>query len=855
MQKITTNTFQITIDERFSIVAKNHEFFTLADNFANFELQTPMLNMALSEIKDLKEFGEEDHYKELLFQYFKGKRANLQLPETMVEQTIADKEALVQVGYSTFENEKGAVKIHHYFINIPLDDEFMLEISVDCEAGNVDTHLSLMWNAIHSLEFLGNYRQHIDAQNKAVEERLAALEKRLAAIQNKTAATPTAVKSLEIPSFKPPKNGENIARIGDFKVEISSESKINAGRELFVELALIFNDLDKAIDQQLFTQYAQDIIKITFHTDNVYQNQQPKGVFTVEKGKTSTHKYLRISDLDYGLQFDGQVVFDNNRLGILGNIHSEHKHNKVFPVEIYWYFNAEHLNWSDYYFSWEEAQQAPKNEVQHLQIFNPKLERYPAEIVSYKNLKTLSIIGKQPGRNGYDSNDASVIHSIPESLGTLRDLEEIYFGNLAITSIPESIAQLPKLKRLSVNACPLQHIPDGVFQLTSLEHLTLNGALTELPETANLPNLKSLSVANNQLKTLPESYANLEPNYFYIKNNPFTSLPEAFKDVPTDLSFSEKQRLFDWEYKSKNTADIDTALFNLSHYTKEKAALAIAIDAFPVLSRYKDFLLEVAKMATYLVLEEAKEDIAIGASKVGGAPDLPEDMAHPANEKGELYIFQAQINCEDAAAFQSYLPRTGMLYFFVNTEEYAEKPVILYHNKKEKLKRFTYTEQHNWIDYDHTFSDLRPAKAVAFENAVSIPDFYNAPNYFAQEFPEYAQLFHIDANDNEAWKAFDKVLDAVQELTDQLNTPGWSAKQNKFGSHKCNAYVFTQHESPEAQAATKFGGKPNEWLAILCMESVGDFNFWDAGTLTYCVHKKDLAIQQFETVHSTIESS
>ena len=122
----------------------------------------------------------------MLFQYFKGKRANLELPETMVEQTIAGKEALVQVDYSTFENEKGAVKIHHYFINIPLDNEFMLEISVDCDAGNVDTHLSLMWDAIHSLEFLDNYRQHIDAQNKAVEERLAALEKRLETIQNKT---------------------------------------------------------------------------------------------------------------------------------------------------------------------------------------------------------------------------------------------------------------------------------------------------------------------------------------------------------------------------------------------------------------------------------------------------------------------------------------------------------------------------------------------------------------------------------------------------------------------------------------------------------------------------------------------
>lgn len=855
MNKVATNTYSIQIDKRFALVAKNYEFFTLAAQEAKFVMQAPLLNMALSEIKDLENEFDGETYTEKLVQYFKGKRFHLQLKKPLQTVEICGHTAYLQEGFSTVERENKKANLFHYFINIPLDDEFMLEISVDCEEGNLESHLPLMWDAIHSLQFLGNYQKHLDAQNKVFEERMEALEKRVEDLQKHTAATSTTAKSLEIPTFNPPKNGENIARIGDFKLDFDSESKISVGRELFVELAFSFSDLHKAIDQQLFSAYAQNNIKITFNTDNVYQNQYPKGAFKIENGKNRPGKYLDIRDLDYSLQFDGQVIFDNNRLGILGNIHSEQNYDKVFPVEIYWHFTTEHLNWSNYYFSLEEALQAPKSEVQHLQIFNPKLEHFPSEIVSYHNLKTLSIISKQPGRNGYDKNDESPINSIPETIGRLRDLEEIYFGNLAITSLPESITQLPKLKRLWVDSCPLKHIPDGIFQLASLENLTLHGALSELPETVHLPNLKSLSLANNQLKTLPESYANLKLNYFYIKNNPFTSLPKAFKDIAIDLSFSEKQRLFDWEYKSKNTAEIDTTLFNLSHYPEEKAALAKAIDAFPELTKYKEFLLAVAKMATYLVLKEEDAEIPVGASKVGGTPDLPEHLVHPTNENGELYIFHAQINCEEIADFQSYFPRTGMLYFFVNDEEYAEKPIILYHDNSQNLKPYAYTEQDNWIDNYHTFSNLRAACAVAFENAVSIPDFYNSANYFQQEFPDYAHLFQFDDDDDEAWRAFDTVMDAVHKLNDQLNTPGWSAKQNNFGSHKCNAYVFTQHESPEAQAAAKFGGKPNDWLALLCMESVGDFNFWDAGTLTYCVHKKDVAIQQFEKVHSSIESS
>jgi Domain of unknown function (DUF1963) len=74
-------------------------------------------------------------------------------------------------------------------------------------------------------------------------------------------------------------------------------------------------------------------------------------------------------------------------------------------------------------------------------------------------------------------------------------------------------------------------------------------------------------------------------------------------------------------------------------------------------------------------------------------------------------------------------------------------------------------------------------------------------------------------------------------------------------SHSINAHVFTQHESPQEQAAATFNGQTHEWMNLLCLESIGDFNFWDAGTLTYSIHQQDLAIADFGRVVTSIESS
>jgi len=76
-------------------------------------------------------------------------------------------------------------------------------------------------------------------------------------------------------------------------------------------------------------------------------------------------------------------------------------------------------------------------------------------------------------------------------------------------------------------------------------------------------------------------------------------------------------------------------------------------------------------------------------------------------------------------------------------------------------------------------------------------------------------------------------------------------------SHHINGYTFTQHESPQEQAANKLRGQQDEWVPLLQLgwDSDVGFCFWDAGTLTFCIHQEDLRRSDFSRVHVTLESS
>ena len=75
--------------------------------------------------------------------------------------------------------------------------------------------------------------------------------------------------------------------------------------------------------------------------------------------------------------------------------------------------------------------------------------------------------------------------------------------------------------------------------------------------------------------------------------------------------------------------------------------------------------------------------------------------------------------------------------------------------------------------------------------------------------------------------------------------------------HSINVHVFTQGESAEEWAAQKKGGQADEWMVLLTLgfDKNTGFCFWDAGTLSFMINKRDLASRDFSKVIACIESS
>ena len=455
---------------------------------------------------------------------------------------------------------------------------------------------------------------------------------------------------------------------------------------------------------------------------------------------------------------------------------------------------------------------------------------------------------------------AGTFSEFPAEVLNYQNLESLFLGiraQLAFPTLPAALGQLRSLHTLSIYQHELTELPATLGELSGLEELSLSGGqLTTIPsELGDLTGLRDLNLAYNRLRTLPEAVARLPAlRHLDLRGNRFTHLPAALAGAyHVRIDHKYKKLYTDTSYPGKHPGPIDGGRFDLSAYPEEQAHLTALIDERPELQPAKDLLLRYSRMATHLVPTDGNGDPALGTSRLSGAPDLPEDWAHPADKKGHLFTFHAQLNCAELAPFQTYLPRTGLLYFFVNDEEYAQRPLVLYTERTDRLRRVVYTDDTRFIDTQMD-GNYRGAQPVGPLNAVSLPELYASDAYGAERYPEAGRMF-MDESDAGADR-----LEAIGEAIETLraNYPGVPRHKFPFTErayHGLNTYVFTQHESPEQQAAARFGGEPTEWCVLLNLESIGEFSFWDAGTLTYCIHKRDLAAGDFSTIHASIESS
>ena len=95
--------------------------------------------------------------------------------------------------------------------------------------------------------------------------------------------------------------------------------------------------------------------------------------------------------------------------------------------------------------------------------------------------------------------------SLPDVIGSLKNLTCLYLYNNRLTSLPDTIGALQNLQRLLIHNNQLTSLPDTIGALISLTELVLhNNRLTSLPNTMGaLQNLQNLVLTSNSIDALP----------------------------------------------------------------------------------------------------------------------------------------------------------------------------------------------------------------------------------------------------------------------------------------------------------------------------------------------------------------
>lgn len=180
------------------------------------------------------------------------------------------------------------------------------------------------------------------------------------------------------------------------------------------------------------------------------------------------------------------------------------------------------------------------SKLERLIIRNPQLVDL-SDVCALTQLQTLVLNGN--GRkNGL---------LLPDCMGRLDQLSELYIENMKLDRLSEQIGSLRRLQQLSISYCGLDSLPSALGQLTALRELTLVGnKLRQLPAIGQLRALQQLNVAYNQLTTLPDDIGQLtQLKRVELNQNKLTQLPSSFSRLTNlrtlNLTDNQLERLPD----------------------------------------------------------------------------------------------------------------------------------------------------------------------------------------------------------------------------------------------------------------------------------------------------------------------
>ena len=254
----------------------------------------------------------------------------------------------------------------------------------------------------------------------------------------------------------------------------------------------------------------------------------------------------------------------------------------------------------------------------------------------------------------------------------------------------------------------------------------------------------------------------------------------------------------------------------------------------------------------------------VGAHRFGGLPDVPAGTTYPRFSDSEIrdgaalaYEFIAQLNCAELAPLQDYLPRTGMLYFYLSTQhdlygaQASAYPVGLVVHEG--------VAPEGLVPGNAAFPELREGDYLEIYDAEPVPGGTGFPAYPGYDvtaratvglppgYPLRANTYYLRGPLHAAGLA-----DAEGTLTEEAQALTDAAAYAEFEpetpGHVLGGYGFSQHELPAHEAAEALGGDPADYLLLLEVKSRGGMQWGDAGELHYVIHKGALAKGDFSEV-------
>lgn len=715
----------------------------------------------------------------------------------------------------------------YYFGLVQINTNYCYTIIADCDAGEEDKYEPLFDDIWQSLQYFGDPEEGLKQQEAAIDE--------IFSKYTTSAETEEKREKAPITPFSIPADGNDYWEMDDYQFNLLPGSDISvsdADGALYIKLEAEIPDFDTAKHGHLLNDYEHGKVYLQFYFKGVYKNGIPTGKYTFEDERDSSYlTYLWKGGFQYSLQFTGEVTLQDGWLGING-------HFENYPLRIAKKLPLEEINWGNYRFlSIAELETAPASIVRHVQLTDP----YPAllheTLAPLKEMETLHISFTA------DKPSAADFKEVPKPVKHYKSLRKLTLSGIrAVDSLPQWIGDLKELEQLYVSESKIEGIHPYIFQLPKLKFCYLSNNQLQSISPGHADSLETLTIENNQLTSLPDSLTRMPKlKWLSIKGNPFTKLPPGLEKIEhLELELEKKMTLLDYSYKgadNKGTVAIDHEVFLAKHDDKlrNQVEQAIAVQEF---QPYQQGLTALARKSVAFATTKEDNYAGKGNSRFGGLPDLPADVNYPSfkdyqgNEKGMQFI--AQINCTDIAHLQDYLPRTGILYFFIEDQEDTNASVIYYDGDLSTLRSASQLNITEDYIYDQ-HGIYTPYKVIADKYA-SLPSSYNAHCYYEPSWPE------LEALDDED--------DAMDALIRSLE-PDFKA------IHSINSYVFKQHDTPEKEAVHALKGKPEDWMVLLRVSSDNQpgFCFWDAGEIYFMVHKSDLAKKDFSKVYCGLESS